>query len=153
MSFTFTINPEWNVIKRIKEAIAADPLMQKQGRDFLDAATLAAIELSENALKYSDSDDYPVEVGFTVDNKECVIRVKNRSTNAESKETLVRILDKIKAGDPFQLYVERLEKLKDNPDGWSRMGLYRIAYEAEFKLSPDVSADSVVITARRTLPA
>ncbi len=153
MSFTFTINPEWNVIKRIKEAIAADPLIQKQGRDFLDAATLTAIELSENALKYSDSDDFPVEVGFSIDAKECVIRVKNRSTNTESKETLVRILNKIKSGDPFALYVERLEKLKDDPDGWSRMGLYRIAYEAEFQLTPDVSADSVVISARRALVA
>ncbi|MBI3396238.1 MAG: hypothetical protein HY042_10420 [Spirochaetia bacterium] len=153
MSFSLEIKPEWNVIKKIKDAIKSDSIISAQERDFMDAAQLVAIELAENALKYSDPDtSQPVEFGFTAEDGQCVIRVKNWCRNEDSKQALQSMLKEIGSGNPFELYVGRLEKLKDDPDGWSRMGLYRIAYEGEFVLTADIDKESVTLVAKRAIP-
>lgn len=152
MSFSLKIEPEWNVIKRIKESIAADDSLKSQSKDFLEQTTLTAIELLENALKYSDMESgQPVEFVFEVNGGVCRFRVKSYSRNPVTRQALADVISRIKKGDPFDLYVQRLQKLKENPDGYSRMGLYRIAYEGEFKLDADIQEDSVLLTAERAL--
>jgi len=152
MSFSLTIEPEWNVIKKIKEFITNDTSLKKQSRDFLEQTVLTAIELLENALKYSDSDSgKPVHFTFEVTDKMCTFEVTSFSKNPGTKQALISVINRIHSGDPFDLYVKRLEQLKEEPDGYSRMGLYRIAYEAEFKLEADIKDESVTIRAVRPL--
>lgn len=153
MSFDLQIEPEWNVIKHIKERIQSDSALVGIGADFRDAALLTAIELVENGLKYSEGPGaFPVKVHFEVTGGECLIQVVNSSASAEHKAALQRLINRASVEDPFTLYVERLEQVKDRPDGYSRMGLIRIAYEAEFRLSAEVAGDLVTLTARRALP-
>jgi len=155
MSFSISIEPEWNVIKKIRDAIDSDDLIAKQNSDFIEATRLVSIELVENALKYSDSQkgSKPVRFSFhiNVTDKECIVKVTNPCTDAQKKQFIKRTLDEIKTGDPFELYVARLEQLKDNPDGFSRMGLYRIAYEAEFEMDAEFNEEGVTISARKEL--
>ena len=150
MSFHYTIEPEWNVLKNIKEAVEADSNILEQGADFLDATRMAALELVENALKYSDR-VHPIEISINVDNGECVIQTININTSETSREALVEIMKKIETGDPFELYVDRLQELQEKPDGFSRMGLYRIVYEGEYQLSLELKGERVILTARRKL--
>lgn len=153
MSFDLQIEPEWNVIKKIKERIQTEPALQGIGADFRDAALLTAIELVENGLKYSEGPGaFPVKFHFEVAAGECLIQVVNSSASAEHKATLQQLIRRASAEDPFALYVERLEQVKDRPDGYSRMGLIRIAYEAEFSLSAEIAGDLVTLSARRALP-
>ncbi|MBL8019845.1 MAG: hypothetical protein JNM27_09285 [Leptospirales bacterium] len=152
MSFSLVIEPEWNVIKRIKESIQNDASLRAQSKDFLEQTTLTAIELLENALKYSDSDSgKPVQFAFDVQDNVCRFSVTSYSKNPITKQALMSVIRTIDTGDPFDLYVKRLEKLKESPDGFSRMGLYRIAYEGEFTLKADVKDESVTIVASRPL--
>lgn len=154
MSFYLEIEPEWNIIKKIREAIESDEVIQRQGKDFLEAARIAAIELVENALKYSDpASADPVQFSFLVDftDTDCVIKVTNPCGDPEKIDAVRRTLAEIRGGDPFALYVKRLESLRDNPDGHSRMGFYRIAYEAEFRLEEEISEQGVSISAIRRL--
>jgi hypothetical protein len=152
MSFSLKIEPEWNVIKRIKESIAADESLKAQSKDFLEQTTLTAIELLENALKYTDVESgQPVEFIFEVQDGLCRFRVKSYSRNPVTRQALAEVIARIKKGDPFDLYVQRLQMLKEHPDGYSRMGLYRIAYEGEFRLDADIREDSVILTAERPL--
>lgn len=156
MSFRIHIQPEWNVIKKIKERINSDPQLQACGDDFREAALLTAIELVENGLKYSDSEDpeRPVEFRFDTEDGVCAISVTNTSSDASNKSALFSAIERIRGGDPFALYVERLEQVKENPDGFSRMGLIRIAYEGEFSLEAraEGGGDRITIEARRPLP-
>ena len=148
MSFSIQIEPEWNMIKKIKDQISADQSILERGRDFQDSVLLASIELLENALKYSEGDkDLPVFFSLDIDDKRCEISVTNTSKNEESIQAIMDVLKKLENGNAFDLYVERLEKLRDNPDGFSRMGLIRIAYEAEFQLKAHRSKDQLTITA------
>ncbi len=153
MPFKYTINPEWNIIKDIREAVEKDPQISAHGKDFLDATRMVAIELAENALKYSDR-GHPVELSMDVVNGEVIIQVKNHCATPEMLAALRAGLQKVRVGDPFELYVERLQELKDHPDGFSRMGLLRIVYEAEYKLEGEIGNDGeVTLTARRLLAA
>ncbi len=153
MSFKYTINPEWNIIKDIREAVEKDPEIIARGKDFLDATRMVAIELAENALKYSDR-GHPVELSMDIVDGEVIIQVRNHCAAPEMREALQAGLRKLGMGDPFDLYVERLQQLKDNPDGFSRMGLLRIAYEAEYKLEGEVGNDGeVLLRARRPIAA
>jgi hypothetical protein len=154
MAFYLEIEPEWNIIKKIREAIESDEVIKRQGTDFLEAARITAIELVENALKYSDpASNDPVKFSFLVDftDTDCLIKVTNPCGDPERVETINRTLAEIQNGNAFELYVKRLEALRDHPDGYSRMGLYRIAYEAEFKMRVEFNKSSVTIIASRAL--
>jgi len=154
MSFRIHIEPEWNVIKQIKERISSDSELEGAGQDFREAALLAAIELVENGLKYSDDGEQELPVEFSLDTGDgvCEISVTNFSSNDKNRTALFATVERIQKSDPFSLYVERLEQVKENPDGFSRMGLIRIAYEAEFELEAKAEGDWVTIQARRPLP-
>ena len=155
MSFHLTIEPEWNIISKIRQASEKAEELSGQNRDFMEATRLTAIELVENALKYSDAGggDRPVSFDFELNNQNdhITITVTNPCTDQKRKQVLDETVAEINGGDPFSLYVQRLEALKDNPDGHSRMGLYRIAYEAEFKLSLQIKPAEVRIQAVRKL--
>lgn len=148
MSFKLEIEPEWNMIKKIKEHIRSDAYITTKGRDFEDAVLLTAIELVENALKYSDGEEEtPVLFELLIDENNCRIQVTNTCKKQSHRDALKAAIVKLIESDPFQLYVERLEQLRDNPDGFSRMGLIRIVYEAEFKLEAKFEQDQVTIMA------
>ncbi|MEQ9366545.1 MAG: hypothetical protein RIF32_20055 [Leptospirales bacterium] len=155
MSFTLKIEPEWNIIKKIKEFINAEPAIVDRGEDFREATLLTAIELVENGLKYSEGEPpQSVTFQFEIIDDVVTIEVQNSTTNAEHKTALAETLSKIKTANPFDLYVERLEQIRDNPDGHSRMGLVRIAYEGEYSLeSGHSNSDVIRIIARRPLNA
>ncbi|MCB1318858.1 MAG: hypothetical protein KDK34_01320 [Leptospiraceae bacterium] len=153
MSFSLEIDPEWNVIKKIKQSINSDPEVQGYGNDFREATLLTAIELVENALKYSDSNgqELPVKFSFELKDGVCRIQVNNQVRNAKHRAALKDVLEKIKSEDPFKLYVKRLEALRDQPDGYSRMGLIRIIYEGEFDLNAEFDEETVTLIATRKI--
>ena len=150
MSINYLIQPEWNIIKNIKEAIENDRSIADLGRDFLDATRMVALELTENALKYSDR-THAVEISVNADTDECVIMVTNSTNNKEMLGILREILKRIQAENSFELYVERLKQLQERKDGYSRMGLYRIAYEGEFSLEGKFEGDTVTMIAKRSI--
>lgn len=153
MPFSLKIEPEWNIIKKIKEFINNEPDILSRGEDFREATLLTAIELVENALKYSDGEP-PQSVHFEFEIKAGVVEivVRNASSDDANQTALSETLAKIKAANPFDLYVERLEQIRDNPDGHSRMGLVRIAYEGEYALElRRVEPNEIEICARREL--
>lgn len=153
MSFTLKIEPEWNIIKKIKEFINTEPRIVAQGEDFREATLLTAIELVENGLKYSEGEPpQSVTFSFEIIGEIVTIEVHNSTTDPTHKAALAETLEKIKRSNPFDMYVERLEQIRDNPDGHSRMGLVRIAYEGEFELDADMSDSEIIqLKARRSL--
>jgi len=152
MPFSLTIASQWNVIQRVRDSINADEILKSQSKDFREQTMLTGIELASNALKYSDLDSpQPVRFSFEISEGECRFEVTTYSANPFTKRALLAVVDTISAGDPFELYVKRLEQLKDDPDGYSRLGLYRIAYEGEFRVTADIRDETVTVRAVRLL--
>jgi len=153
MAFSIHIQPQWNVIKSVKDAIDEDEDIIRNGPDFIDATKIASIELVENALKYSDPEENEQPIIFDLKNSDghIVIRVTNYCVNEEARNIIRTTIDDINNNDPFDLYVKRLEMIRDSPDGHSRLGFYRIGYEAEYQLSYKLTEKLVVIIGKRKL--
>ena len=147
------IAPLWETIHEIRDKMAVDERIRKHGEELVQATAMVASELLENAIKYGYNSPDGEGVRFTLDitDKEVVVSVLNGVAPNHSLEGLKGILDRIKgSANPMELYTERLMAIANNPKGQeSGLGLYRIAYEGEFKLQYEITDKAVKIIARR----
>lgn len=149
----FTIPPAWRMIDEVRGRIAADTVI-KNDAELLDATTMACSELLENAVKYGyhEPDAEPVTLQLRVTDDELRIEVRNGLGDPGDLERLVEIVDRLRDGDPAELYNQRLIEIAMNPETDSgRLGLFRIAYEGGFRLARRTEGRSVIIIAIREL--
>jgi hypothetical protein len=152
MAITLRIDPEWNIIKKILTRLDSDTTLQKLGKDFIEATKITAIELVENALKYADSgpnEKQPILFSFKKSDDHVTIRVTNFCSNENQKQKIIDTLTAIHKGNPFEMYVNRMSQILEHPDGYSRLGYYRISAETEYKLNYKMTKETVTIIARR----
>ena len=148
ISISMSIKPTWNMVREIQEK--ATEFMQSKGkdRDSTDAMVMCVTELIENAVKYGmeTPEGGDIEVEFLIHDDTVFIKVVNGIRKDSDLENFKRHLEKIKnTKDTAQLYTDRLMELMENPKpGESELGLYRIAYEGEFKL--DYKYENKVLT-------
>ncbi len=146
------INPTWNVISEIRKKTA--DLLKNYGQSLLDATMMVASELMENAVKYGQAvpNESMIEFQLSVNNT-IIIKVTNGVITEKHIETAMMHIDRIKnSDDPGLLYTERLKELLENPkQGVSQLGLYRIAYEGEFKLDYSFKDNLLTIIAQRSI--
>jgi hypothetical protein len=111
---------------------------------------MASLELVGNAIKYGDSDfNYLLKV----DEEYAEITVSSTLGTGGNYELLEESIKKIQmVEDPFELYTERLRELMNSPpNGPTRIGLIRIAYEGKFELSSEMKRDQIQVCARRRI--
>lgn len=154
LSIQFKIPPLWETINDIRRKIAADDRV-KDNQDLLNATTMVASELLENAIKYGHHapDFAAVEFNLDLVDREIRIQVKNAYHGDHSIEGLKRNIEKIRtAANPGDLYCDRLIEIANNPrQTGSGLGLFRIAYEGEFGLELEQDDHVVTVTARRRI--
>lgn len=144
----YDITPMWAMIRQSHETVLkllAEPYPHLNG-----AAATVASELLENAVKYGGGHiDFRCEV---VDDH-VVITAINSVADHSDVESMKRHIDRIRAAaDPFDLYVERLTMLMENPEAkQTQLGLYRIAYEARFTLAYAQHGEYVEVKASRSV--
>lgn len=116
-------------------------------------AVLAASELAENVVKYSDGDAVPAGIDLDLDGRRLRIRSVNCVSNRASAEEVMTIVDGIAAAsDPAALYLQQMEAaLRDPGASGSRLGFYRIAAEGGLRLSHMYVEGCLIITAEREL--
>jgi hypothetical protein len=134
----FTITPTWNFIKDVQIQVEEFLKSKKKNSDIIEATIMCATELIENAVKYGTEkpDGSSIDFDLSATEETVCITVKNGYHDVRDFQNVAENIDKINASDDHAaLYVERLQELLDNPKpGVSQLGLYRIAYEGEFKL-------------------
>jgi hypothetical protein len=126
-----------------------------------EVAVMVASELVENALKHGrGSDVNPIEAldaqenicfALTWSHDEIEIEASNLATDAAAdvlRQNVQRIND---SPNPEELYMERLHALLEDRTKRGGLGLYRIAFEGEFKLAFRQEGRRVTITAKRRL--
>jgi hypothetical protein len=133
-----SVRPEWAELERVRSASSGFLANAGLEQDAIDAVTMVACELSENAIKYGrfDAPEAEVALAVTVDDRAATVEVKN-PVGAGRDEELRRLDQMIQwirgYQDPFQAYVERLrivsaQSLDTRESG---LGLVRIAYEGQ----------------------
>ena len=138
----------WTWIQRVRQDVAN--LLTDRSVVFRDAVVMTASELAENVVKYGE----PLEnnegfLGIAIGADLVRIQSKNGLSSPERAEALGQHIARIAAADPEALYVQRLQQMIEDPSNSSGLGLLRIAFEGQFRLSFNYESGVAIITAER----
>ncbi|MBQ3921804.1 MAG: hypothetical protein II707_00795 [Spirochaetales bacterium] len=137
MKLNWKIKPEYKAISEVK-GLFSDKLIA-EGIPFSYDIEMGFTELMENAIKYSqETPDYnDINVKITLDNRILDITLSNYVKTEDDLRSLSTIINRINEyGKSENLYLDRInEIISQDGIGKSQLGLYRIAYEAEFAIS------------------
>lgn len=151
VAINISIKPTWSIIREIQDKTTKFMEENGKSRDVIEATIMGATELLENAIKYGaetpDGDN--IKFDLQADDKRVTVNVTNGIKSDEDIANVKDHIDKINASnDPAKLYTDRLMELMENPKpGVSQLGLYRMAYEGEFKLSYKYENKLLAVTA------
>jgi len=141
--FDLRLLPRWEIVGELRRLVNRALERLSVDADAAYAASLAAHELVENALKYGQGD---VRLTVLVDRGERRVRgvtVENRATRGDVVR-LKRALKELQAApDLMAAYVDRMSQ-----GGFGGLGLARVAAEAEMTLSCTARANRVAVRAR-----
>ena len=154
------VPPRWEEVAGVRRRTAQ--FLEEAGlpRDVVDALSMVACELTENATKYgayAGRPAEPIRVRVSVTPGDAMVEVSNpvHPGADENFTQLDRMLQWIRGyQDPFEAYLQRLKELsvEDLESPVSRLGLVRIAYEGQSVLDFYVNEDNVLaISAIRRL--
>ncbi|MBF0120153.1 MAG: hypothetical protein HQK79_15065 [Desulfobacterales bacterium] len=152
--YKFMLDSMWNNVRKIREQL--DSIFSDTDEGFKDACKMVASELIENSIKYGQDIEASkgVELDVIIEDGKIVLKSVNRLISMIDFDNVKFHIDRINASDnPEELYISRLQELMDSSKhGQSQLGLYRIAYEGEFKLDYNLSNNVLIVTASRNLP-
>lgn len=145
------IQPDWSEIDHVRQQSAA--FLQEHGHhvDAIDAVSMVACELAENAVKYGRFDGPTREIAVTVALGPRAVTVEVKSPVAAADDQAMAKLDYMIQWirghqDPFEAYLERLREVSAqhmaSPE--SGLGLVRIAYEGRSILDFYVDDQSIL---------
>ena len=137
-NLALVLEPQWEQIEVVRDRCHGFLLERNLHTDVIDAVTMVACELVENAVKYGSYGDATAKI--TVDVEVAASGLTVEVTNPVGKEDaanltrLDRMIQWIRGyQDPFQAYLERLKEVSvqsmDSEE--SGLGLVRIAYEGQ----------------------
>ena len=154
------IPPDWEQVSVVRRKTAAFLGGLDIPRDVVDAISMVATELTENATKYGAFDDRDprILVRVALAPRQVTVEVTNPVNADDSSVDLVR-LDRMVQWirgfqDPFEAYIQRLKELSSEnlSSTESRLWLVRIAYEGQSVLDFYVNEDNVLaVSAMRRL--
>lgn len=151
----FSTKPIWDTVIQIRKQIKSNLESKGYEPEIVEASEIVSMELLENAVKYGTCTEECSSVDLTIDinekEKEIKIKVCNGIVSKESVSFLLHLIDTLKASDNIELlYMNRLEEIMSNPkSGKSQLGLYRIAYETNYRLDYNVSEKKLEMIAVR----
>jgi hypothetical protein len=145
------IEPDWSEVDRVRQESAA--FLQEHGLEIeaVDALSMVACELTENAVKYGRFEGRARAIGVTLSMGSRAVVVEVTSPVARADDDALAKLDYMIQWirghqDPFEAYLERLREVSSqhmaSPE--SGLGLVRIAYEGHCILDFYVSDQSML---------
>ncbi len=138
--------PHWNYIAAARSFLQGFLSISTNDQEYSDNLAMAASELLENAVKYSEDTETFMHVSVQKPADQVIIVVVNQSTD-ERCRVLREIYEKIMKKSPLEAYVDQMKEAAVREDGKSQLGLVRIRYEvgADLKLNIDQN-NKVTIT-------
>jgi hypothetical protein len=113
------------------------------------AIALAVSELAENLLKYGDASQ-PGAIVITSEGDHVRVRATNPKSSRDDARYVADLLKRLTTADPKELYRARLKELFKNPQlKRAQLGLLRLAFEGNFRLSSTFTPPCLEIVAER----
>ena len=153
VTISLSTTPTWSILKEVQDKTEQFMKNKNTKSEIIDATVMCASELVENAIKYGSSVSGKNIITFdlsTIDDRVCIDVSNGIKDENDAFNVKTHIENLKKTNDPGSLYTERLRELMENPKpGVSQLGLYRIAYEGEFKLDYIYQNDKLTVKAER----
>lgn len=139
----------WDELGRVRTAF--EEYFAESTEEFKAAATMAGLELAENVIKHGAGSSSG-SVAVSVREGEVVISTQNQVTSTQRASLVRARIQEIADKGAREMYVMRMLELIEQPEAQgSGLGLFRIAYEGDFRLSCEILGDRLCIYARRRL--
>lgn len=151
--FSIAIPHTWHYVRRLRDRMMEN--LADAPEWLRSAATMAAGELVENAVKYGEPTPGHDEIRFLMrmDPDLLTMEVSNGTRNAAGvKELIAHVATIQSTSDREALYLDRLRYLLEHPKETGKLGIYRIAYEGGFDVDVEHKDNVVVVRAKRRLP-
>ncbi len=149
----YGFDSSWDKLRNIRHEVK-DFVDVVNNKDLSEAAMITASELCENAIKFGTNISNTENLRLSCEIEDNVIRiiVTCGIANDKNLDDLIRHINKINKEDPSKLYTQRLMDSLNakNPDG-TKFGLYRIAYESQFKISYKITDNTLEINEERNI--
>lgn len=148
---SINLRDAWEELRRVRATI--EEYFAGSPEELRTAATMTALELAENVLKYGAGSGSGL-VAMTEEAGEVIISTQNRVHSVQKALAVQERIQHIAAKGARELYVARMLEIMERPSAEATgLGLLRIAYEGSFRLSCEVLGDRLHIQARRRLDA
>lgn len=144
------ILPSWDEIPQVRRRTAGFLGERRVPRDVVDAVSMVACELTENATKYGVFKDTDrIDIRVEIQPRNITVEVTNpvAPSHDDNLSRLDRMIQWIRGfQDPFEAYLQRLKELSAEglESTESRLGLVRIAYEGQSVLDFYVNENNVL---------
>jgi hypothetical protein len=154
-NFVWDINLplSWSWMSAVREMVSSG--LANHDEHLREEVAMVASELAENVVKYGEPVENAAAGSLQLVITENAVRVvsTNGVRSPERTRRLSETLKHIREQDPRTLYLARMKELMANPgQSESRLGLLRIAFEGQFRLTHSYAGDVLTITAERPLP-
>lgn len=129
-----TFGPKWDYIALTRPYVENFLLINMADKDNIHKVGTAASELLENATKYSTRDGIRMIVRKA--NRESVISLSVFNYADKSRaENLIKRVEEMNSTDAFEYYIFRMKESIKNKKENAGLGLSRIYYEGDAKIS------------------
>lgn len=138
--------PRWKYTSVVRNFIQNFLAVAIAGKKTSDKIAIAASELIENSVKYSNKDEATLNLRIEKKDNKLIISVTN-DADPEQIEFLKNYVDEMKGNDPLKTYLDKMQNAISRTDGKSQLGLARIQYESKAELSLKSNSCSVSVSA------
>jgi hypothetical protein len=139
-----TFGPVWDYIPITRHYVENFLTINLSEKQKIGKITISVSELLENAVKYSDNDGIRVLIIKHEEKKLLSVQVFNYSTKAHADEHINRI-NEMNKRNPMEYYLELMQLSATRTDGKSGLGIARVYFEGEAKISAKYHDDESVL--------
>ncbi len=129
-----TFGPKWDYIPITRNYIENFLMINIDDKYRINKITMAASELLENAVKYSNRDGVRIIISKNDHQKNISLKVLNYADKETAMAHIGRI-NKMNEYKPLEYYIERMKDSVTRTDGKAGLGLARINHEANATIS------------------
>lgn len=145
-SMEFEFAPDWRYLRQLRVLVGQFVTVGTDDADLAARVSMAATELTENAVKYAASNSSVIRLRLGPAGQ---VRIESENeASAERIAELVRLMEQIQQGDPMDAYARALLAAAEGEDMASKVGLARIRCEGRLELSCEIKDRRVRVVAQ-----
>ena len=137
-------SPRWTYISAVRNFFQNFLSITLANSKWAGIISMAASEFLENAVKYASNEGTKISVEYIKEDNKLRLDVENYSSPDHIKSLLKQIKE-IYSGDPYSIYLKKIQEATLNTNEAGHLGLARIRYETNSDINVKIDGDLVKV--------